>query len=151
MKYGWIVFVVLSFGVVFASVSLVKEPHRFSKEEFLIHEVDGDKDPNGLKPILSSLSEASHTDITRNPVGSDGAVTGNHVSAGSHHPVGVLYVKIAAEKPRKFNPPGALPKEIKLFRGKIGCRTCHHVDPKGKFTLVMSNSGSRLCLGCHIK
>ncbi len=100
MKYAWIVLVVVSIGIVFASISFTKEPH---------------------------------------------------FSAGSHHPVGVLYVKIEAEKPRKFSPPDALAKEIRLFDGKIGCRTCHNVDSKGKFTLVMSNSGSRLCLGCHIK
>lgn len=100
MKYGWIVPVVVSIGVVFMSSGLTKEPH---------------------------------------------------FSAGSHHPVGVLYVKVAAEKPRKFHPPGTLPKDIGLSHGKIVCGTCHNVDSKGKFTLIMSNSGSRLCLGCHIK
>ena len=82
---------------------------------------------------------------------SSGLTKEPHFSAGSHHPVGGSYGEIAAEKPRKFHPPGTLPKDIRLSDGKIGCGTCHNVDSKGKFTLVMSNSGSRLCLGCHIK
>ncbi len=83
------------------------------------------------------------------PAGSVGAGAWKHFTTKFNHPVGSSYVEIATKKPRKFNPPGALPKEIRLFNGKIGCGTCHNVFSKEKFMLVMSNWQSRLCLECH--
>lgn len=55
---------------------------------------------------------------------SSGLTKEPHFSAGSHHPVGVLYVKVEAEKPRKFHPPGTLPKDIGLdwLRDMSQCR-----------------------------
>ena len=72
-------------------------------------------------------------------------------NALSNHPVGVSLDRVAHKKPRKFNPPQALPKEIRLFNGKIGCGTCHNAFSNEKSMLVMNNRRSRLCLKCHIK
>jgi predicted CXXCH cytochrome family protein len=72
-------------------------------------------------------------------------------AAGWKHPVGVSLERIAARKPRKFNHPYALPQEIRLYDGKIGCGTCHNAFSKEKSMLVMSNWRSRLCLECHKK
>lgn len=69
----------------------------------------------------------------------------------SNHPVGVPFDRVAVKKPRKFNPPHALPEEIRLFNGKIGCGTCHNAFSNEKSMLVMNNWQSRLCLKCHIK
>lgn len=69
----------------------------------------------------------------------------------SNHPVGVSLVQIAAKNPRKFNHPDALPPNVRLFNGKIGCGTCHNAFSREKFMLVMNNWRSRLCLKCHIK
>jgi predicted CXXCH cytochrome family protein len=69
----------------------------------------------------------------------------------SNHPVGVSLDRLAVKKPRKFNSPHALPKEIRLFNGKVGCGTCHNAFSKEKSMLVMNNWRSRLCLKCHIK
>ena len=69
----------------------------------------------------------------------------------SNHPVGVSLDRLAVKKPRKFNSPHALPKEIRLFNGKLGCGTCHNTFSKEKSMLVMNNWRSQLCLRCHIK
>jgi predicted CXXCH cytochrome family protein len=75
----------------------------------------------------------------------------NPISGLSSHPVGVSLERIAAKKPRRFNFPYALPGEIRLFNGKIGCGTCHNAFSKEKSMLVMNNWRSRLCLKCHKK
>ena len=72
-------------------------------------------------------------------------------NALSNHPVGVSFDRVAVKQPRKFNPPRALPKEIRLFNGKIGCGTCHNAFSNEKSMLVINNWRSRLCLKCHIK
>jgi predicted CXXCH cytochrome family protein len=69
----------------------------------------------------------------------------------SNHPVGVSLAQFAARNPLKFNPPDALPQNVRLFNGKIGCGTCHNAFSKEKNMLVMNNWKSRLCLKCHIK
>ena len=76
---------------------------------------------------------------------------GGSFSRRSNHPVGVSLAQIAANNPRKFNHPDALPQNIRLFNGKIGCGTCHNAFSREKFMLVMNNWRSRLCLKCHIK
>jgi predicted CXXCH cytochrome family protein len=75
----------------------------------------------------------------------------NRIFALSSHPVGVSLERIAAKKPRRFNFPHALPREIILFNGKIGCGTCHNAFSKEKSMLVMNNRRSRSCLKCHKK
>ena len=72
-------------------------------------------------------------------------------NALSNHPVGVSLARVAHKKPREFNFPQTLPKEIRLFNGKIGCGTCHNAFSNEKSMLVMNNWRSRLCLKCHIK
>jgi len=68
-----------------------------------------------------------------------------------NHPVGVSLAQISARNPLKFNHPDALPRNVRLFNGKIGCGTCHNAFSKEKSMLVMNNWRSRLCLKCHIK
>ncbi len=68
------------------------------------------------------------------------------------HPIGVNY-KTARRKRGGLHPIGTLNPLIKLIGGKVGCCSCHDPyshsqEPK---MLVMSNSGSRLCLACHDK
>jgi hypothetical protein len=67
------------------------------------------------------------------------------------HPVGVPLREIAAKRSHEFNSPGSLPREIRLFDGKIGCGTCHNGYSREKCMLVMNNYRSKLCLACHIK
>lgn len=65
---------------------------------------------------------------------------------GESHPIGVDY-----PRSNEFTSPEALPKEIRLFDGKIGCLSCHEVYDKKYNMLSMNNNRSRLCLACHKK
>lgn len=57
--------------------------------------------------------------------------------------------------------PSQIPSAIRLVawddngtsRNVVGCTSCHNVHNRGGYNhmLVMSNSASALCLGCHIK
>lgn len=68
----------------------------------------------------------------------------------ANHPVGVSYPRSTSTHPRNYQPAGLLPREIRLYDGKIGCGTCHNIYSKEKKMLVLDNSGSHLCLSCHI-
>jgi len=83
--------------------------------------------------------------------GFDAAGQPGRFNRRSNHPVGVSFAQIAAKNPRKFNHPGSLPQNVRLFNGKIGCGTCHNAFSKEKSMLAMNNWRSRLCLRCHIK
>ena len=85
------------------------------------------------------------------PARSLGAGIWNHYSRKLNHPIGVPYEGAGMRKMRAFRSSGLLPKEIRLFNGKIGCGTCHSVYSKEPFMLVMNNVKSSLCLECHIK
>jgi predicted CXXCH cytochrome family protein len=90
-----------------------------------------------------------HDSFLDKPVRSLGAGTWSHFDRRKNHPIGISYGDAFARKPRGFNPPGMLPKEVRLINGKIGCGTCHSSYSKEKYMLVMSNIKSRLCLVCH--
>lgn len=64
------------------------------------------------------------------------------------HPIGFKYAE-ATRHNRKYIPVGSLPAVITLVEGKVGCTSCHNPYSREKFMLVMSNSGSALCLACH--
>lgn len=66
------------------------------------------------------------------------------------HPIGIRY-RSAFTKRGGLRPVGMLDPVIKLIDGKVGCRSCHDPFSKERNHLVMSNSGSRLCLACHDK
>lgn len=65
---------------------------------------------------------------------------------GMSHPIGVDYPRA-----EDFTPEEALPKQIQLFGGKLGCLSCHEIYTRGPNMLVMNNQKSRLCLTCHKK
>lgn len=65
---------------------------------------------------------------------------------GMSHPIGVDY-----PRSEDFTYPESLPREVRLFDGKIGCLSCHEIYTKEKNMLVMNNRGSRLCMACHKK
>jgi predicted CXXCH cytochrome family protein len=69
------------------------------------------------------------------------------------HPIALPY-PTAGQDP-KFRVPPDLQSgwpDMKLFNGKVECASCHKVhDPAIKPFLRKSNSGSELCLTCHIK
>ena len=69
------------------------------------------------------------------------------------HPITIPYPTSA--KSTHYNQPPDQTNgwpDLKLFNGKVECATCHKVhDPALKPFLRKSNSGSALCLTCHIK
>ena len=77
-----------------------------------------------------------------------GAGTWLHEQGGSH-PIGVDYRR--AYSKGGFNPPSLLHKNIRLFKGRVGCGTCHDIYSKERNQLVITNKGSTLCLECHRK
>jgi predicted CXXCH cytochrome family protein len=72
-------------------------------------------------------------------------------STRSNHPVGISYAQVAARFPRAYTPAATLPQQLRLYNDQIGCGTCHSAYSNAKFMLTVDNSGSRLCLSCHVK
>ena len=69
----------------------------------------------------------------------------------SEHPVGVEYGSLlSANGWRGLRPPSALPEELRLFDGRVGCGSCHSVYSGGRSMLALETE-RQLCLGCHIK
>ena len=85
---------------------------------------------------------------------------------GCDHPIGVDYVALASKDPT-LRDPSKLDPGIRLFDGKIGCGTCHvpydrtnHLELSKKRSqmpaipdpmLSVDNTGSGLCMACHLK
>ncbi len=91
-----------------------------------------------------------HDDYFKDQIDRLGAGQWQHYSKMSH-PIGILYDEVSMKKMDDFVPAGLLSKEVALFDGKIGCGTCHSIYSTLRAKLVMDNTGSRLCLECHIK
>ena len=63
---------------------------------------------------------------------------------GESHPIGIEYPRSNTLTDRE-----SLPKEVRLFNGRVGCLSCHEIYSKERDMLIMNNRGSRLCLTCH--
>ena len=130
--------------------------HGINVKEHVVYE-NIHRDSYRLSAINSSLDTYTlqcvecHDDYLDRPFGSGAAGKRRSFNRRSNHPVGVSLAQSSAKNPLKLNPPAALPQNIRLFNGKIGCGTCHNAFSKEKFMLVMNNWRSRLCLQCHIK
>lgn len=68
-------------------------------------------------------------------------------ASGSHR-IGTNYVSLAMRGPG-LQEPEMLDPRIVLAEGRVGCLSCHDPFNLDGNHLVMSNSGSRLCLSCH--
>ena len=82
-------------------------------------------------------------------------------SAGCNHPVGLDYAGLAEHNPG-YNAIEKLDPAMRFTGGIMGCTTCHRpehkpmvvggADPGGADPMLsVDNSGSALCLQCHIK
>jgi predicted CXXCH cytochrome family protein len=69
-----------------------------------------------------------------------------HAPIGASHPIGAPY---RAHPDQALRPADSLDPRIRLFDGRVGCGSCHNLYAGGRSLLVMSNTGSRLCLSCH--
>ena len=86
-----------------------------------------------------------------NPVVTRETYMHNISALGLSHPIGMSYVDTKLKYFGAYRDIVDLPKEIKLFDNAVGCGSCHSLYSKLHYELVMSNDGSRLCLGCHVK
>jgi predicted CXXCH cytochrome family protein len=78
-------------------------------------------------------------------------------SLASDHPIAFNYnAALVALDPNLVNPASTnfvdAARTIPLFNSKVECASCHsvHVNTFGKF-LRVANTGSALCLKCHLK
>ena len=68
------------------------------------------------------------------------------------HPVSFTYDSALATAKGGLRDPGTLPPEITLDKNsRLQCTACHdpHNNQYGNF-LVMDNTGSKLCISCHV-
>lgn len=66
------------------------------------------------------------------------------------HPVGVDYRSFALQKaPGTFFYPRANPARVRLFKGKVGCGSCHTLYAKNKSRTNETMERGRICLQCH--
>lgn len=128
MRYGFIVFFVALVLGAYTAYSSKKEPHQFSEEKCaLCHRNDVRKDAKDLKPMLSSVCEGCHADMRQKP----------------SHPVDVY-------------PGTAVPLDMPLVDGKLGCISCHFVHPFSitnrrfsYYLLRRPGKGMTFCITCH--
>lgn len=111
--------------------------------------------PGGVMPDMSSYPncERCHADMYG---GKRTLVLGTNL--GNDHPISMPY-PTAAQDPAFRTPPslasgwgGTSRSDVKLFGGYVECGSCHEVhDPGIVPFLRKANSGSALCVTCHVK
>jgi predicted CXXCH cytochrome family protein len=87
--------------------------------------------------------------VTTIPVGPSNLGT----DLSGDHPISFVYDQNLATLDSQIKDPTTIDRKFKLDHAKkMQCVTCHdpHDNQFGKF-LVMNNTGSALCLGCHIE
>ncbi len=73
-----------------------------------------------------------------------------HDDPSHSHPIGIDYEQSRIDRvDAKLIPIALVDKRITFFNGTVGCGSCHDVYSPTQMSLVMSNSGSKLCLACH--
>lgn len=82
-----------------------------------------------------------------------GKAAGHSFGAASDHAIGVRYQSKGIGTPEeiRLTPLHQLDRRVRLFDSTVGCGSCHSVYSGGRDLLVMSNSGSKLCLACHVE
>ena len=123
-------------------------------------------------PITTSSNGQTNTEIVGTPganmrIGGSPTNPGDEGQLGDDHPISFSYRDVfneyqGASKPGLVDPDSAafLASDVRLFGGneRVECSSCHdpHVDyevssPDHAPFLLMSNTGSALCLVCHDK
>ena len=127
MRYGWIIFFLISFSVVHTAHSSGEEPHQFAGNECRICHLDIKNNPAALAPMLSTACEQCHMD-TRSQFS---------------HPIDI-------------SPGTPIPADMPLEDGAIRCITCHYVHPfsvqddRPRYSLLRRpGRGAVFCNACH--
>ena len=127
MKFGWVVFFLVLFGLAHTATSAIKEPHQFSEKECGMCHLDINKNPVGLKAMSSSACESCHSGTKQK----------------LSHPIDI-------------SPKISVPPDMPLEDGRLGCITCHFVHPfsnklnKFSYSLLRKpGKGKIFCNVCH--
>lgn len=111
---------------------------------------------------LSCHDGSSLTDALNNPSNTDGAPTTSNVEGelvidaefNNDHPVAFEYDKAQSDDAELETLATAKSGGIPFFgngENEMWCSSCHDVHSSTPLFLVKSNTGSALCLTCHIK
>lgn len=127
MRYGWVIFFLILFGVVHTAHSSGIEPHQFSENECRICHLDIQNNPAALEPMLSTACEQCHLD--------------SRVQLS--HPIDIF-------------PSTPIPADMPLEDGALRCITCHYVHPfsvqdeRPRYSLLRRpGRGAVFCSACH--
>lgn len=104
-------------------------------------------DPEG---IVQENCPSCHVSLYSNAVKRD---VNFGLNLSNMHPIAVPY-PTTAQNAAFHQPPNATAgwPDVRLFRGKVECPSCHRVhDPAIVPFLAKANTGSALCLTCHLK
>lgn len=74
-----------------------------------------------------------------------------NAGSGHEHPVDITYPGQSADRRGEMGLISAdrLTARVRLSDNRVGCNSCHSLFSREPKLLVMSNTGSRLCLTCH--
>lgn len=77
------------------------------------------------------------------------SLPGNIARALGSHPVDIEYRQTNRDADGPLVSVSVLDARIRLFDNRVTCGSCHTAYSHEQHDLVMSNLGSKLCLGCH--
>jgi hypothetical protein len=106
----------------------------------------GDIDPESL----SCLSCHDNINVTIPPLNETRKQRKRRWQRMSDHPIGMEYQDVAMRRLGGYKFP-LFGERIRLFKGKLGCGSCHSLYAKTKHNLVDRNEMGVLCRRCHNK
>ncbi|CAG0961322.1 hypothetical protein PHYC_00742 [Phycisphaerales bacterium] len=115
------------------------------------HLVSSEREGGGGLDSESRSCVECHDGAMAGDVGSHRASMLSSREEGTEHPIGVKFESRKRSDEVQLVSRTALDRRIRLFDQAVGCGSCHSVYAPGGDLLVMSNSRSQLCLGCHVE
>lgn len=99
---------------------------------------------------LSCLSCHDNITVTIPPMNETSKHRKRRWKRMSDHPIGMEYRDVAMRRVGGYKFP-LFGERIRLFKGKLGCGSCHSLYAKTKHNLVDRNERGILCRRCHNK
>jgi len=110
----------------------------------------GSRGRSGTLDAESGACMSCHDGSAARDIGSHGL--GRLPESGSEHPIAVPYgPKRGPVSEVRLVDRSKLDPTIRLFDRSIGCGSCHSVYSTSERLLVKANTGSALCLSCHVE
>lgn len=110
--------------------------------------------------VGSGRLDAESTTCTSCHDGTSAPDAGSHQSrwgsddVATDHPVGVKVQsrpRSRTSEEMRFVEVSSIDKRVRLYDRAVGCGSCHSLYSRQDKLLVMSNTGSQLCLKCHVQ